>query len=534
MKKLFKILILCAGVSFVTSCELDKQDNPNSLAPEQANVDFLLNNLQITFRDVVNNLQTRGQELTRMQNMFGSTYGNAYFPTTFNGVWTDAYANLLVDANVLIPVAEERELFHHVGIAQILSAYTLAILVDNFGDVPYTQALDATNFNPNVDSGEDVYAAALNMLDEAIANLNKTPLAEPGTDLYYGGNEDAWITLAKTLKLKMYLQTRLVDDVSAEIEALISGDDLITDESEAFLFQYSTTDQNPDSRHPSFSGNYVGGASDYMSNYYMSLLYTEKSVVDPRMRYYFYRQSTTEPTNPQILPCINRNEPPHYPFGTPFCQVGDGYWGRDHLDDDGIPPDTELRTIWGVYPAGGQFDADQGVLGQSTSGLQGAGILPIYMHFFTDFMRAEAALTIGGVSGDPAVLLENGIRSSIDYVMEFGDPVSVDAFEPDQATIDAYVDEVMADYNAADDAGKLAIIIREFFIASFGNGYETYNAYRRTGYPADLQPALLPSPGSFYRSLIYPQAFVDRNNQVDQKSSNAVPVFWDPGTITLD
>ncbi|ELR69422.1 hypothetical protein C900_04954 [Fulvivirga imtechensis AK7] len=493
----------------------------------------MLNGLQITFRDVVYNLQTRGQELTRMQNMFGSTYGNAYFPTTFNGPWTNAYANLLVDAKVLIPLAEERELYHHAGIAQVLQAYTLVILVDNFGDVPYSEALDATNFNPKVDDDEEIYAEALAMLDRGIANLKKTPLAVPKTDLYFGGDEDNWISLAKTLKLKMYLQTRLVDDVASEIQALINDGDLIFDASQAFLFQYSTTDQNPDSRHPDFSGNYVGGASDYMSNYFMGVLYTEKAVEDPRMRYYFYRQSTTTPTSPQILPCINRSAPPHYPFGTTFCAVGNGYWGRDHLDDDGIPPDTELRTIFGVYPAGGQYDADQGTLGQASSGLAGAGILPIYMHFFTDFMLAEAALTIPGVGGNHRDLLENGIRASIDYVMDFGASIATTNI-PSQATIDSYVAEVLSDYDAADNNGKLAIIIKEFYISAWGNGYEAYNSYRRTGYPTDLQPTLLPSPGDFYRSLIYPQAFVDRNNQVSQKPNHKVQVFWDPGTISLD
>lgn len=33
--------------------------------------------------------------------------------------------------------------------------------------------------------------------------------------------------------------------------------------------------------------------------------------------------------------------------------------GRAHGDSDGIPPDGQIRTNWGVYPSGGLFDEDQ-------------------------------------------------------------------------------------------------------------------------------------------------------------------------------
>ena len=38
-----------------------------------------------------------------------------------------------------------------------------------------------------------------------------------------------------------------------------------------------------------------------------------------------------------------------------------GYWGRDHGNDEGTPPDNFTRTASGVYPAGGSFDGSEDV-----------------------------------------------------------------------------------------------------------------------------------------------------------------------------
>ena len=76
------------------------------------------------------------------------------------------------------------------------------------------------------------------------------------------------------------------------INSLISENDLINDPSQDWVFEYSRNTDNPDSRHPYFTYNYLNGGNDYMSNYFMWTLYEEKAVVDPRIRYYFYRQVT--------------------------------------------------------------------------------------------------------------------------------------------------------------------------------------------------------------------------------------------------
>jgi hypothetical protein len=36
---------------------------------------------------------------------------------------------------------------------QVMEAYTIITLVDMFGDIPYSEALDPTNLNPKLDAG---------------------------------------------------------------------------------------------------------------------------------------------------------------------------------------------------------------------------------------------------------------------------------------------------------------------------------------------------------------------------------------------
>jgi hypothetical protein len=220
----------------------------------------------------------------------------------------------------------------------------------------------------------------------------------------------------------------------------------------------------------------------------------------------------------------------------PFCLVGAGYWGRDHGDASGTPPDGNLRTTWGVYPAGGEFDASQNTSINNTRGGKGAGIDPIWISSFTYFLEAEAALTLNvTVGGTPKALLEKGIRASIAKVLAFPATVKVTVPAnriPSQATIDTYVSTVLANYDAATtDAQRLDVIIKEYYLASWGNGIEAYNNYRRTGSPNNMQPIkTTPNPGFFIRSLFYPSVYINRNiNAPAQKTPGvaANKVFWD-------
>jgi hypothetical protein len=543
MKKIrIYLLIIVLGLGFFGCKKFDTLlENPNLPTATSADVDLYLNQVQLSANSLFQQSQNLGSALTRMTTFFGPTYTNAYSAQEFDGIFSTAYTGVLKNVNVMIPLARAQGKFFHSGIGLVLKAQTLMTLVDLFGDVPFSEAnLGVENQNPKVDKGADIYAAAISMLDSAIVDLGKPTVNNPITILYSQTTKAGWIKVANSLKLRAYITTRLVDNTAgAKIQALVTNGKLITTNADEFTFRYGTNQANPNNRHPRYNANYVasGGAGDYLGVYFMFALRFEKGIEDPRTRYYFYRQSTTSPGNIQEQPCAFQSRPSRFSATTPFCEIGLGYRGRDHGDNSGIPPDGLTRTVPGIYPAGGKFDCNEGVRTVLNDGGKGAGISPIWMSFFTDFVLAEAALTTTGFTGNARTLFINGVTKSIARVMAFPAELGVPTTNCTSATavsaisataVTRYITRVTADYDsAATPDAKLDVVLKEYYIALYGNGTEAYNMYRRTSRPRGLQPTILPNEGPFIRSFLYPSSFVNLNTNAKQKPDFAQRVFWD-------
>ena len=214
-------------------------------------------------------------------------------------------------------------MFRHTAIAQFIEAYTIVTLVDFFGDIPYSEAIQATAdtpiLNPNVDSGASIYAAALGLLDSAIANFERDVVTTPANDFYYGGTWSNWVKACNTLRMKIYLQSRLVDGGAvAAFNAIVAEGNFIDETSEDLEFQWGTNSILPDARHPRYADNYTpSGGADYLPNWLMNLMDVAD---DPRIRYYFYRQVNAVPgaeipPNEETLACGLEPTPQHYTDG---------------------------------------------------------------------------------------------------------------------------------------------------------------------------------------------------------------------------
>ncbi len=560
MKRLYKILslaLVCSSVFFYSceTLELDLTENPNALTPGDADANFLLNSIQ---EDFVRQLEGDaavgadnwgtggfqngdgfndfGQTLVRLYNYGSRDYASGIQPGDGDDEWLNAYAGMLIDIKAMNVLAEEANLRRHIGMGQFFTAYTYVTLVDFFGDIPIAEALQgAENLNPNLEDGAVAYDAALALLDDAILNFQGEAAAPPAIDFFYNGDWDLWVKACRTLQMKIYLQRRLVDpNAKAAFDGIVASGDYIQTTDEDFQYRWpATSASNPDTRHPRYGLNYqAAGAGDYMSNWLMNLMDTRD---DPRKRYYFYRQtdavpgSNDAPPNEETLNCSLEQPPAHYiAGGFTFCWLDNGYWGRDHGDDDGIPPDGLLRATWGVYPAGGRFDDDRFSAISQVTGGEGAGITPILTATYVDFYKAEFAMVSGDMAGARDFMLE-GTRKSIAKVQPFA-ALDGDAdldFAPDQAQIDQWIIDLGVAFDGADMEGKWDLLSEAFWVAVYGNGVEPYNWYRRTGYPTTLQPNLEPDPGTFQRSLWLPNNVVNRNSNVSQKPDQAQPVFWD-------
>jgi len=534
MKSMNKFFAICLGSLLVlSSCEtadLELTKNPNALDPSQASADFFLNGIQEDFASWAHSFGDVGGDFARINYMSGRSYANVYSPNSFDWRWSTAYQGMLEDIRLMNALSQERP--YALGMGEVMEAYIYLTLVDYFGDVPQSEALDAANgiLNPNASDGIDVYAHAIQKLDDAIAHFS-TDGGAPENDFFYKGDASKWIKAAGSLKKKAYLNT-------GNTSAYNGVSNYIKDVADDFQFQWGTNEAQPDTRHPYYRGSYTPtGGGYYMANWYMqTMMDGVDGIRDPRIRYYFYRQVDEVPgfdgveADEEVLECGLEGYYNPYPDGIVFCSPGNGYWGRDHGNDNGIPPDGFQRTLHGSYPAGGVFDDRSFSSRKNGAGGGGAGITPIILSSWLHFMNAEVA-GIETANGTNEILA--GIADSMAKTSGFAGSPAMSSDAAGNIDVADYIAHFTSTWTAASSAEKGNMWAKQFIIALWGNGTDGYNMYRRTGYPTDLQPNIEPDPGPFPNSMWYPNNYTSRNSNATQKADVTGKVFWNTQSHNL-
>jgi hypothetical protein len=209
------ITILIAGaVFFTSSCSEDffteVNDNPN--APDSVVPAALLSSVCGALA------YTQGSDLSRFSSMFTQqTIGvarqaegwYAYLFTTqdFDNLWGNFYTQVLENNYQLMMQSKEKGYHHYTGVAKILMAYSMQLLVDSWGDVPYTEAFTGiANLEPAFDDDASLYATMNTLIEEGISTLSNPEGGDlvPGADDFiYGGDIEKWILFAHALKARL-------------------------------------------------------------------------------------------------------------------------------------------------------------------------------------------------------------------------------------------------------------------------------------------------------------------------------------------
>ncbi|MDP4221991.1 MAG: SusD/RagB family nutrient-binding outer membrane lipoprotein [Bacteroidota bacterium] len=170
--------------------------------------------------------------------------------TTFSNAWDAIYANLYtlkVVRDKCSAGGSEEGNYHTLGIAQILTAYNLAILTDGMGDVPWKEALQpGVVFTPVLDKQQDIYNDIYSLLDDAIANLDKETIypALGIQDLIYGGNTGLWKKFAYGLKARYTMRLSFKTPAYASVIAFANQSFASRDEQAQFNYNGNTS-QSP-------------------------------------------------------------------------------------------------------------------------------------------------------------------------------------------------------------------------------------------------------------------------------------------------
>ena len=563
--------LLLSAVFIFSGCEtmdLNGLKNDNEVGLNLNDPVYGFNYVQVALPDFIDNANGLTQQLTRQYAMTGGkTYNNSFQPVNSNSTWGSGY-KILTTIKGYEEKAKFKKQYELIGASKIIRAYVMFTLVDLFGDIPYTEAfLGNENLNPIFDKDISVYKAALKELDEALVYLdlagNTSTASDLAYDLYYGTgaekliNKSNWKTLANTLKFRAFVTARkngasLGVNISDELTTLMAGN-LIDTPAEDFAFKYGidNTTFPLSSRHPAYNVAYISGITPpYINNYMMWTMVREKPTLtgsadgnlkDPRVPYYFYTQTAdASGLGPVIFPNKFTPRPDHFNDAeyasfyrqnrlSPFVYVRlstsvltSQWFGSDHGNDSGRPQDGDKITVIGVYPAGGKYGA--GAAAQTaagTLGQKGAGLMPIVMSSFVRFLKAEANLTV--LSNPVAAKTEMfaGINESINKVITLipGLPA------PAANDVSGYIAFMDNAYNS--NSGKeLEIIMKEYYIAAWGNGIEVYNNYRRTGFPSNMQPTIELNAGDYYSTLYYPSDS-QANNKNKPLNFRTRKVFWD-------
>ena len=164
-------------------------------------------------------------------------------------LWSSIYSEDLVNAKIIIDKAgtEGSESPNYAGVAKVLTAATLGMTSDLFGDIPYSDALQGSaNLTPVYDSQESIYNSIFSLLDDAVVDLNSTSNAfDLAGDVCYDGVASKWKKAAYSIKARHLLQLSEVNGDAAYTDALAAAAQGFTSNADDLKVPFDTNDNNP-------------------------------------------------------------------------------------------------------------------------------------------------------------------------------------------------------------------------------------------------------------------------------------------------
>ena len=420
---------------------------------------------------------------------------NYQFTNTFNqGIWNDAYTNLK-NYNYIEQQSLAQNQPNLQAIAKIMKAFHFQILVDTYGNIPYTNALQGLAVSqPTYDTGVAVYEDLFKQLDAALtlfasgdtrAAAGET-INNPGTnDIMFKGDIGKWRRFANTLKLRMILRQSEKPERQAFVQAALT---VLKASPYGFLRAGESAAINPgylnsaNQQSPFFAtyGQGVNGQPVEFNNIFRANRYALDFLISTQddRRFSFY--------NPVSGSTFNATN-----FGT-------------------ISPLVNSQTS-SIGP---------GVLQSAT---QDAVILS---SFESLFIQAEAAQRTY-ITGNAKTLYESAIIQSYTYL----------GVKDAEGTAEKYARDFLASENANVNwtlaTDKLRLILTQKWASLNGiTPFESWNDYRRTGIPAvpvsqDPSTSIKQIPVR----LLYPQTETQYNEaavraQGADSQFDKTKIFW--------
>lgn len=289
-RNFFKLLIIPFSALLLASCNkaslTDLNKNPN--ATETAIPEYLFTGAILATPAYNYSVLAEGMQ-------YFSTYkevpaiGDKYY--SFNGTvapFDSFYVSKLNRLIQLQSLVQGPDDVNKNAIVQILKVYEFHQLTDVAGDIPYSDALKGKgNLTPKYDTQKDIYVDMLNQLDAAANSFDGSKPSFGSGDLLYKGNVTKWKKFAYTLMLRLGMRLSNVDaDLSKTwVQKAIAGGVMSSDDDIAKI-QYANVSggQNPQVR-AMLDGNYISPGGDNVEGgkYAATFIDYLKKTQDPRL-----------------------------------------------------------------------------------------------------------------------------------------------------------------------------------------------------------------------------------------------------------
>jgi hypothetical protein len=203
--------------------------------------------------------------------------------------WTTMYTRviqnlgnsaLIINSDKLLTADVKANQLAMVDIMQVLAYSTL---VNTFGNIPYSEAMNQQNLFPKYDDAKTVSLDLLNRLNRDITALKTSSAGFAATqDLLFQGNVAKWLAFANTLRLQQGMIIADADNTAAKaaVEASDAGAFSSAADNASFAYLAGAPNQNP-----LFVDIVTGGRGDYTAA--ADLVNALKNLSDPRLSQYF-------------------------------------------------------------------------------------------------------------------------------------------------------------------------------------------------------------------------------------------------------
>lgn len=299
MKKIILAGIAAMSLTF-SSCDsyLDINDSPNSPSGADLSTSSIFPGAEMAFANVYGDYYriTGGYFAQLYAQFFGTSNYIDYSrfemsATRSGGSYTTLNQRCLSNMAIVAEKAEaEGDKATMLAVA-VIRAGVYQAMVDAYGEIPYSEALDISNPSPKYDEGKDVYAGLIEELIAAKQGVSPSDLVCTNF-LFPSLTADGWIKTANALLLRLYMRESGVVDVKSAVAALIAEDNFPTsDVCWAGCWADAEGKASPFYAEDNFA-NYGGSQKNVILN--VALSETMDKSNDPRMGAWFETNSDGE------------------------------------------------------------------------------------------------------------------------------------------------------------------------------------------------------------------------------------------------